>query len=151
MSWSKLSSVFNQNRSNDIEKQKEQIHELCKQLEENIEKIPENISNTLNVVEKEFIGFYNEEINQLYQNFEREYAMRNWQKKQFLKREEDLLKQIKWVKNISQKIDDENDMLNITLKELRNEIEDNKLNNSNLQRWFKKRTEKNQAKDLRGM
>lgn len=139
--------MFNQNRTNDIEKQKEQIHELCRQLEENIDKIPENISNTINVVEKEFIGFYNEEINQLYQNFEREYAMRNWQKKQFLKREEDLLKQIKWVKNISQKIDDENDTLNLTLRELRNEIEDNKLNNDKLQRYFNKRIEKNKTED----
>ena len=147
MSQSELISVFNQNRTNDIEKQKEQIHELCRQLEENIDKIPENISNTINVVEKEFIGFYNEEINQLYQNFEREYAMRNWQKKQFLKREEDLLKQIKWVKNISQKIDDENDTLNLTLRELRNEIEDNKLNNDKLQRYFNKRIEENKTED----
>lgn len=139
--------MFNQNRTNDIEKQKEQIHELCRQLEENIDKIPENISNTINVVEKEFIGFYNEEINQLYQNFEREYAMRNWQKKQFLKREEDLLKQIKWVKNISQKIDDENDTLNLTLRELRNEIEDNKLNNDKLQRYFNKRIKENKTED----
>lgn len=143
--------MFNQNRTNDIEKQKEQIHDLCRQLEENIDKIPENISNTINVVEKEFIGFYNEEINQLYQNFEREYAMRNWQKKQFLKREEDLLKQIKWVKNISQKIDDENDTLNLTLRELRNEIEDNKLNNDKLQRYFNQRTEKNKTEDWRGV
>lgn len=101
---------------------------------ESIERIPENLVHTMEIVEKEFIDFHNEEINMLYQNFEREYAMRNWQKKQFLKREDDLLKQIKWVKDISQKINNDNDCLNDALRELSSSIKENKESNLQLQK-----------------
>lgn len=133
MKLSKFISIIEQNRASDIEKQKEHINAISQQLMDNIDRIPENLVQTLSIVEKEFIDFYNEEINQLYQNFEREYALRNWQKKQFLKREEELLKQIKWVKDISQKINNENDTLNEALKELKDSITDNKESNYNLQ------------------
>lgn len=89
-------------------------------------------------VEKEFINFYNKKINDIYKSFEKEYLKKNLKDQDLIKKEKILLKEIDWIKNISKKIDSENNLLIVKYENMIEDNFSNKTTNNNLKNELKK-------------
>lgn len=114
------------------------ILSLQQELEECIEKIPENIVGSLHNMEEEFVRFFNKKIGEIYQQFESEYNKKNQRDQELLKKEEQLLGQIEWVKDISRTIENENSQLHLQLNGLMQDNFGNKTTVANLQKELKR-------------
>lgn len=59
-------------------------------------------------MENEFVNFFNKKINEIYHQFETEYNKKNLKDQEIVLKEEKLVGQIEWIKDISKIIENEN-------------------------------------------
>lgn len=99
---------------------------VMSQIEQDHRKIIEGINNiqlrTSKILvdqERDIIRFFNNKINEIKKQFEEERIKKGKNDQEYIEKENQLISELEWIKNIAQKIDNENHTLMQKYKELK--------------------------------
>lgn len=117
-----------ENRENKVFDTKEKLKDLetvNSLIQNNMDNIKSRTYKVLAEQERDIIKFYNTKIKELHLEFEYENLKKSKKDAAFLKKENKLIKELEWVKDISKKIDDENHYWIKNYMELNNNYNNN--------------------------
>ncbi|EGR27524.1 hypothetical protein IMG5_194730 [Ichthyophthirius multifiliis] len=90
------------------QKRQEEIQQLHSQIVENIDNIQVKTSKIILDQEKDVLRFFNNKINEIKKQFEEERIKKSKKDQDYVEKELKLTSKLEWIKNIAQKIDNEN-------------------------------------------
>lgn len=101
----------------------QQIFDLHGRIQDNITSIQTKTSKILVQQESDIIKFFHKKINEIKEKFKEERLSKGEKDQEFLQKEKQLVSELDWIKNIAQKIDNENQSLLRKYNELKSEFE----------------------------
>ncbi|KRX01154.1 hypothetical protein PPERSA_08255 [Pseudocohnilembus persalinus] len=100
-----------------------QRQQLFNEINDNIDNIQLKISKILVDQEKDITKFFNNKIFEIKKQFEEERIKKGKKEQDYIEKENQLISELEWIKNIAQKIDDENHSLMDQYKKLKSDYQ----------------------------
>jgi len=118
-------------------KKMEEIAGLHSKINDNIANIQLKTSKVLLDQEKDIIRFFNNKINEIKKQFEEERVKRSQKDQSYEVKEKQLIAELEWIKDIAQKIDQENHTLMKKYMDLKANFSTHENDREILLRYFK--------------